>query len=114
MMAIRLHEFVPIDDVFDRGCSLIEEVFGRNFYVEDESGRALTTRRNQRLLRYAKEIVGTTDRRAAGLDREDVSRLGQLADIVTAADYRRARDLDVAATWRHWEFDHAHSAGSLE
>ena len=114
MMAIRLHEFVPIDDFFDRGCSLIEEVFGRNFYVEDESGRALTTLRNQRLLRYAKEMIGKPDRRPAGLQREDVSRLGQLADIVTAADYRRARDRDVAATWRHREFDHAQSAGSLE
>lgn len=113
-MAIRLHEFVPIDDDFDRGCSLIEEVFGRNFYVEDESGRALTTLRNQRLLRYAKEMIGKTDRRSAGLHSEDVSRLGQLADIVTAADYRRARDRDVAATWGHWEFDHAQSAGSLE
>jgi hypothetical protein len=113
-MAIGLQELVPIDDVFVRGCSLIEEVFGRNFYVEDERGRALTTLRNQRLLRYAQEIVGTTDRGTADLHREDLSRLGQLADVVTSADYRRPRPRDAAATWRHWEFDNAQSAGSLE
>ena len=113
-MAIRLHEFVPIDDVFDREYSLIEEVFGHNFYVEDESGRALTTLRNQRLLGHAREIWEKVDRGAENLQREEVSRLGQLADIVTPADYRRARDRDVATAWPHCEFDHAESAGSLE
>jgi hypothetical protein len=110
MMAIRLHEFVPIDDVFDTGRSLIEEVFGRNFYIEDESGRALTTLRNQRLLGYAKAIMG----KAEGPHCDEVSRLGQLADIVTPDDYRRARERDAAAAWQHWEFDHSQSAGNLE
>ena len=110
MMAIRLHELVPIDDVFDTGRSLIEEVFGRSFYVEDETGRALTTLRNQRLLAYAKDIVG----KLAGPYREELSRLAQLADFVTPDDYRRARERDAAAAWQHWEFDHSEAAGSLE
>lgn len=109
-MAIRLHEFVPIDDVFDTGRSLIEEVFGRNFYVEDESGRTLTTLRNQRLLGYAKALM----EKAGGLHREELSRLGQLADILTPDDYRRARERDAETAWQHWEFDHAEAAGSLE
>jgi hypothetical protein len=76
MMALSLHEFMPIDDALDRGCSLIEEAFGRNFYVEDERGRALTTHRNQRLLRYARQIVGTANCRAAHLPREALFRVG--------------------------------------
>jgi len=115
IMARYPHQFVPIDDVFDNGCALIEEVFGRNFYVEDESGQALTTLRNQRLLGYAKQIMANAERRADGLShRDEVSRLGLLADIVTPDDYRRIRDRDVATTWPLWEFDHAESAGALE
>lgn len=66
-MALRQHEFVPIDEALDRGCSPIEEEFGRNFYVENERRRALSTHRNRRLLRYARQIVGTATCRAAHL-----------------------------------------------
>lgn len=114
MMALRLHEFVPIDDAIDRGCSLIDEVFGRDFYVEDESGRLLTPLRNQRLLRYARQIVGKADCRAVDLRREELSRLAQFADTVTPADYRRARDHDVVVAWQHGESDLAESAGAPE
>jgi hypothetical protein len=114
MMTRYPHQFVPIDDDFDLGFSLIEEVFGRDFYVEDENGRALTTLRNQRLLGYARQIMGQSDGWPDAQHRDELSRLGQLADIVTPADYRRARDRDVAPIWPLWEFDHAESAGALE
>lgn len=114
MMTRYPHQFVPIDDDFDREFSLIEEVFGRDFYVEDESGRVLTTPRNQRLLGYARQITGKSGGWSDAQHRDELSRLGQLADIVTPADYRRARDGEVAPIWPLWEFDHTQSAGALE
>lgn len=108
------HQFVPINDDCDGEFSLIDEVFGRDFCVEDESGRVLTTPRNQRLLGYAIQIIGKSGGRSDAQHRDELSRLGQLADIVTPADYRRARDGEVAATWPLWEFDHTQSAGALE
>ena len=114
MMTRYPHQFVPIDDGFDSGFSLIEEVFGRDFYVEDESGRVLTTLRNQRLLGYARQIMGKSGGWSDAQHRDELSRLRQLADVVTPADYDRARDRDVAPTWPLWEFDHTQSAGALE
>jgi hypothetical protein len=43
----------------------------------------------------------------------ELFRLGQRADIVTAADYWRARDGHVAPMRPLWEFDHTQSAGAL-
>lgn len=108
------HQFVPIDDDFDGEYSLIEAVFGRDFYVEDENGRVLTTPRNQRLLGYAIQIMGKTAERSDAEHRAELSRLGQLADVITPADYRRARGIEVAPMWPLWEFDHTQSAGALE
>lgn len=114
MVARRLHDFVPIDDVIDRRYSLIDDVFGRDFYVEDESGRLLTTLRNQRLLRYAIQIMGKADCRTVDLHREELSCLAQLADTVTPADYRRARDRDIVVARQHADSDLAELAGVLE
>lgn len=108
------HQLVPIDGDFDSGFALIEEVFGRGFYVEDENGRALTTLRNQRLLGYAMQIIGKSVGQSDTQHREDLSRLGQLADIVTPPDFGRAGGRDAAPAWPLWEFDHTESAGALE
>lgn len=108
------HQLVPIDDDVDREFSLIEEVFGLDFYVEDESGRVLTTLRNKRLLGYARQIMGKSGGWSDAQHRDELSRLGQLADSVTPADYHRARAGEVAQMRPQWEFDHTQSAGALE
>lgn len=113
MMPLHRHGLVPIDDAFDRGCALIKEVFGPNFYIEDESGRALTTLRNHRLLGYARDLMGNADRPALFPHREDVRRLGQLADIVTPEHHRQAAAHDLEIPFQHEVFDHAASAGAL-
>lgn len=106
--------FVPIHDDCDGEFSLIDEVFGRHFCVEDESGRRLTTPRNQRLLGYARQIMNQSGGWSDAQYRDELSRLGQLADVVTPADYRLARDGEVGPRWPLWEFDHTQSAGALE
>ena len=112
-MALRLYDFVPIDDTAHREESVIERVFGPNFYVTDETGRCLTTVRNQRLLAGARELLrrgkhGTT------WYAETLADLRRNADIVTQQDYQRAFARDYASAWQAAEFDHTRSAGSLE
>lgn len=95
-MALSLHEFEPINDALDCGCSLIEEDLGRNYHVEDKRCRGLTTHRNHRLLRYARQIAGTGNCRAVHLHRDDFSRLG---DGQASSPRRAIGGLDAAMPW---------------
>jgi hypothetical protein len=113
-MLITQESFVPIGFDSDEDRLLIEHVFGPAFFVTDEAGQGVTTLRNQRLLRYAKEIVARAEGLRPARHEDELARLGQLADAVTPEDYRRARESEGASAWRFSEFDHAESAGSLE
>ena len=113
-MALRLYDFVPIDDTALDEESLVERVFGPNFYVMDETGRCLTTVRNQRLLAGARELMGRDQGDAHTQRAESLADLRRCADFVTQQDYQRAFARDFVSAWQPTEFDHTRSAGSLE
>ncbi len=58
--------------------------------------------------------MGNADGPALSMNREDVQRLGELANIVTPAHHRQAERRHIEATIQHEMFDHAASAGALE
>ncbi|MGB0128776.1 MAG: hypothetical protein WBP72_14150 [Rhodocyclaceae bacterium] len=113
-MVMNQQSFVPIGCASDDDRLLIEHVFGPNFFVTDETGQGLTTLRNQRLLRYARDIVSRAEGFQLGAHEDELARLGQLADALTPADFQRARESEPASAWQFTEFDHAHFVGSLE
>lgn len=97
---MRLFEFVPIHDSLIDGNSLIDQVFGSEFYAVDEIGHLVTTAHNQNLLGKAQYLVKqggslTPDTIANGL-----AELRDMAEIVTQSDYdlavnRETYDADV-------------------
>ena len=54
---MRLYEYVPVHDLIHKNESLIDAVFGPDFYVVGETGQLLTTAHNQNLLRRAKMLL---------------------------------------------------------
>ena len=113
-MRLHLHDLVPIDDICYGEWSLIQAVFGDEFFVEDEAGRALKTRRNQRLLDHAKAILKGVHLAGGSSEQLEIGHLRRLADAVTPSDYRNVRNRSVAAAWRHTAWDYADCAGALE
>lgn len=86
--------------------ALIREVFGSAFYVVDQTGQPLATRRNQRLLRYAKVLVAKSGNLRRSERKRGLSRLATLADDLSAESFPFPHGLG--------DFDSTHSAGSLE
>jgi hypothetical protein len=113
-MALRLYDLVPIDDIVLDEESLVERVFGPNFYVMDETGRCLTTVRNQRLLAGARELLGRDQGDPTMQHAQTLADLRRCADFVTQQDYQRAFARDFSSAWQPTEFDHTRAAGSLE
>jgi hypothetical protein len=87
---MRLFEFVPIYDYTVDDQSLVERVFGYEFYVIDEAGDQLTTAHNQNLLQRARMLLERSEM-VSGVDLER-----SLQDLCDQAEIVRQRDYDAA------------------
>jgi len=110
---MRLFEFVPIVDPIVDGESLIEQIFGPEFCVVDETGRLHTTAHNQNLLRRAVVLLAqaaTADRAAV---EDAMAALSARAEIITQQDYDLAVHRELLAVRSDFADELSSRAGSL-
>jgi hypothetical protein len=87
--AMRLYEYVPIYDPIVDDESVIDRVFGPEFYVVDEAGQLLTSAHNRNLLRRARSFLEHVhlDRR---LIEDGLHELSSKAETLSQQDYEMA------------------------
>jgi len=104
---MRLYEFVPIYDQVVSDDSLIEHVFGHEFFVVDEDSHLLTTAHNLNLLRRARLLLDEADSIHADELRKALADLSNRAEEVRQYDY----DLAVQNESNTQDYYHEHCTG---
>lgn len=87
---MRLHDFFPIGGPDLSDGLRVEELFGPNFFALDETGKMVTTKRNQLLLLNARAVLRGFGSASPNDIQLRLAELAALADVVSQSDYDRA------------------------